>query len=253
MKFQGKIALVTGATRGVGKIIAEKFALEGASVVIISRTFPEAHKVAQDITGEGFRATAIQVDVSKGTEVEAMINEVIAKYGKIDILVNNAAIFAESALIMDMEEEEWDRIMNINLKGVFNCSKAVIRHMVKQRSGKIVNVTSFTGKTGRVVYSTFGNPTKAHYCASKAGIISLTKSLAFELAPHNINVNAVAPGSIAPEGTEKEKKDMITPLVPLGRMGTSEDVAAAVLFLASPEASFITGEIMDVNGGTLMD
>jgi len=253
MKFQGKIALVTGATRGVGKIIAEKFALEGASVVIISRTFPEAHKVAQDITGEGFRATAIQVDVSKGTEVEAMINEVIAKYGKIDILVNNAAIFAESVLIMDMEEEEWDRIMNINLKGVFNCSKAVIRHMVKQRSGKIVNVTSFTGKTGRVVYSTFGNPTKAHYCASKAGIISLTKSLAFELAPHNINVNAVAPGSIAPEGTEKEKKDMITPLVPLGRMGTSEDVAAAVLFLASPEASFITGEIMDVNGGTLMD
>jgi 3-oxoacyl-[acyl-carrier protein] reductase len=253
MKFQGKIALVTGATRGVGKIIAEKFALEGASVVIISRTFPEAHRVAQEITGEGFRATAIQADVSKGAEVEAMINDVIAKYGKIDILVNNAAIFAESVLIMDMEEEEWDRIMNINLKGVFNCSKAVIRHMVKQGSGKIVNLTSFTGKTGRVVYSTFGNPTKAHYCASKAGIISLTKSLAFELAPHNINVNAVAPGSIAPEGTEKEKKDMITPLVPLGRMGTSEDVAAAVLFLASPEASFITGEIMDVNGGTLMD
>ena len=253
MKFQGKIALVTGATRGVGKIIAEKFALEGASVVIISRTFPEAHTVAQEITRKGFRATAIQADVSKGAEVEAMINEVIAKYGKIDILVNNAAIFAESVLIMDLEEEEWDRIMSINLKGVFNCSKAVIRHMVKQRSGKIVNVTSFTGKTGRVVYSTFGNPTKAHYCASKAGIISLTKSLAFELAPHNINVNAVAPGSIAPEGTEKGKKDMITPLVPLGRMGTSEDVTAAVLFLASPEASFITGEIMDVNGGTLMD
>jgi 3-oxoacyl-[acyl-carrier protein] reductase len=253
MKFQGKIALVTGATRGVGKIIAEKFALEGASVVIISRTFPEAHGVAQEMTGEGFRATAIQADVSKGAEVETMINEVIAKYGKIDILVNNAAVFAESVLIMDLEEEEWDRIMSINLKGVFNCSKAVIRHMVKQRSGKIVNVTSFTGKTGRVVYSIFGNPTKAHYCASKAGIISLTKSLAFELAPHNINVNAVAPGSIAPEGTEKGKKDMITPLVPLGRMGTSEDVTAAVLFLASPEASFITGEIMDVNGGTLMD
>ncbi|MFQ5821307.1 MAG: SDR family NAD(P)-dependent oxidoreductase [Candidatus Heimdallarchaeota archaeon] len=253
MKFQGKIALVTGATRGVGKIIAEKFAFEGASVVIISRTFPEAHRVAQEMTGGGFRATAIQADVSKGAEVEVMINEVVAKYGKIDILVNNAAIFAESVLIMDLEEEEWDRIMNINLKGVFNCSKAVIRHMVKQRSGKIVNVTSFTGKTGRVVYSTFGNPTKAHYCASKAGIISLTKSLAFELAPHNINVNAVAPGSIAPEGTEKKKRDMITPLVPLGRMGTSEDVAAAVLFLASPKASFITGEIMDINGGTLMD
>jgi len=253
MRFQGKIALVTGAARGVGKVIAERFAQEGASVVINDIDLQEANGVAQKMTREGFGATAMRADVSKGTEVEAMIDEVIGKYGRIDILVNNAGVFAESVLIMDLEEEEWDRIMNINLKGVFNCSKAVIRHMIKQRSGRIVNVTSFTGKTGRVVYGTVGNPTKAHYCASKAGIISLTKSLAFELAPHNININAVAPGSIAPEGTEEEKKDMITPLVPLGRMGTSEDVAAAVLFLASPEASFITGEIMDVNGGTLMD
>lgn len=253
MRFKGKIALVTGAARGVGRVIAERFAQEGASVVINDIDLQEADRIAQEITREGFPATAIQADVSQGTEVEAMISEVIAKNGKIDILVNNAAVFAKAVLIMDLEEEEWDRVMNINLKGVFNCSKAVIRQMIKQKSGKIVNVTSFTGKTGRVVYSTFGNPTKAHYCASKAGIISLTKSLAFELAPHNINVNAVAPGSIAPEGTEKGKKDMITPLVPLGRMGTSEDVATAVLFLASPEASFITGEIMDVNGGTLMD
>ncbi len=253
MRFQGKIALVTGAGRGLGKVIAKEFAQEGASVVINDVDLQEANGVAQGMTRDGFEAMAVEADVSKGTEVEAMIDDVIAEYGKIDILVNNAAVFGESVLIMDLEEEEWDRAMNINLKGVFNCSKAVIRHMIKQKSGKIVNVTSFTGKTGRVVYSTFGNPTKAHYCASKAGIISLTKSLAFELAPHNINVNAVAPGSIAPEGTEKGKKDMITPLVPLGRMGTSEDVAAAVLFLASPEASFITGEIMDVNGGTLMD
>jgi len=168
-------------------------------------------------------------------------------------LVNNAAVFAESVLIMELEEKEWDRVMNINLKSVFNCSKAVMRRMINQKSGKIINIASFVGKTGRVVYSKFGTPTKAHYCASKAGVISLTKSLAFELAAHNIKVNAVAPGSIAPEGTEKEKKDMITPLVPLGRMGTSEDVAAAVLFLASSEASFITGEIVDINGGTLMD
>jgi len=253
MRFQGKIALVTGAARGVGKVIAERFAQEGASVVINDIDLKEADGVAQGMTREGFGAIALRADVSKGTEVEAMMDEVIGKYGRIDILVNNAGVFAQSVLIMDLQEEEWDRIMNINLKGVFNCSKAVIRHMIKQGAGRIVNVTSFTGKTGRVVYSTVGNPTKAHYCASKAGIISLTKSLAFELAPHDITVNAVAPGSIAPEGTEEGKKDMITPLVPLGRMGTSEDVAAAVLFLASPEASFITGEIMDVNGGTLMD
>jgi 3-oxoacyl-[acyl-carrier protein] reductase len=253
MRFQGKIALVTGAARGVGKVIAKEFAQKGASVVINDIDLQEANGVAQEMTREGFEAMAAKADVSKGTEVEAMINEVIAKYGKIDILVNNAAVFAESVLIMELEEEEWDRVMNINLKGVFNCSKAVMRNMINQKSGKIINIASFVGKTGRVVYSKFGTPTKAHYCASKAGIISLTKSLAFELAPHNINVNAVAPGSIAPEGTEKGKKDMITPLVPLGRMGTSEDVAAAVLFLASSEASFITGEIMDINGGTLMD
>ncbi len=253
MRFQGKIVLVTGAARGVGKVIAKAFAQKGASVIINDIDLQEANGVAQEMTREGFEAMAAKADVSRGSEVEAMINEVIAKYGKIDILVNNAAVFAESVLIMELEEEEWDRVMNVNLKGVFNCSKAVMRNMINQKSGKIINIASFVGKTGRVVYSKFGTPTKAHYCASKAGVISLTKSLAFELAPHNINVNAVAPGSIDPGGTEKGKRDMITPLVPLGRMGTSEDVAAAVLFLASPEASFITGEIMDVNGGTLMD
>ncbi|NIS63100.1 MAG: SDR family NAD(P)-dependent oxidoreductase, partial [Proteobacteria bacterium] len=232
MRFQGKIVLVTGAARGVGKVIAKAFAQKGASVIINDIDLQEANGVAQEMTREGFEAMAAKADVSRGSEVEAMINEVIAKYGKIDILVNNAAVFAESVLIMELEEEEWDRVMNVNLKGVFNCSKAVMRNMINQKSGKIINIASFVGKTGRVVYSKFGTPTKAHYCASKAGVISLTKSLAFELAPHNINVNAVAPGSIDPGGTEKGKRDMITPLVPLGRMGTSEDVAAAVLFLA---------------------
>jgi 3-oxoacyl-[acyl-carrier protein] reductase len=253
MRFQGEIALVTGAARGVGKVIATRFAQEGATVVINDVDLQEANGLAQRVARKGFQAIAVRADVSMSAEVEAMSKTVINRYGKIDILVNNAAVFAESVPIIELDEEEWDRVMNINLKGVFNCSKAVMRHMIKQKSGKIINLASFVGKTGRVVYSKFGTPTKAHYCASKAGVISLTKSLAFELAPYNINVNAVAPGSIAPEGTEEEKKDMITPLVPLGRMGTSEDVAAAVLFLASSEASFITGEIMDINGGTLMD
>lgn len=253
MRFQGKVAIVTGGSKGIGKAIAKQLAHEGASVVINGRDMNALEEATQEIRREGGQITAIQADVSKSEDVKAMIDKVIEDYDRIDILINNAAVFAESVRIMDLEEEEWDRIMTTNLKGVFLCAKAVIKHMVKQKSGKIVNMTSFTGKTGRVVYSTFGGPTKAHYCASKAGIISLTKSLAYELAPYNINVNGVAAGSVAPEGTPEEKKEMIIPLVPLGRMGESQDVAAAVLFLASPDASFITGEIMDVNGGTFMD
>lgn len=253
MRFQGKIALVTGGARGIGKVIATSFAHEGAIVVINDINLQASEKLAQELRHKGFQVLAFKADVSKGAEVEAMIHKVIEECDKIDVLINNAAVFAESLPIVEIKEEEWDRVMDANLKGVFNCSKAVIKHMMKQMSGKIINITSFTGKTGRVVYSTFGSPTKAHYCASKAGVISLTKSLAFELAPYNVNVNAVAAGSIATEATEEQKKRMITPLVPLGRVGQSEDVAAAVLFLASSEASFITGEILDVNGGTLMD
>ena len=253
MKFQGKVVLITGAARGVGMVITKKFAQEGATVIINDIDLLEGERVAKQINHKGFKAFVVKADVSKSAEVEAMIDKVINSYGGIDILINNAAVFARSVPIVELEEEEWDRVMSINLKSVFNCCKAVIRNMTKRRSGKIINITSFTGKTGRVVYATFANPTKAHYCASKAGIISLTKSLAFELAPYNINVNAVAPGSIATESTDEEKKKMIIPLVPLGRIGTPEDVASAVLFLASPEASFITGEILDVNGGTLMD
>lgn len=253
MRFKGKVAIVTGGSKGLGKVIAKQLVQEGASAVINGRDPNALEKAVQEIRQEGGRITAIQADVSKSGDVKTMIDKIIEDHGRIDILINNAAVFAESVRIMDLEEEEWDRIMTTNLKGVFLCAKAAIKQMIKQKSGKIVNMTSFTGKTGRVVYSTFGSPTKAHYCASKAGIISLTKSLAYELAPHNINVNGVAAGSVAPEGTPEEKKEMIIPLVPLGRMGTSEDVSAATLFLASDESSFITGEILDVNGGTLMD
>ena len=253
MRFKGKVAIVTGGSKGLGKVIAKQLAQEGAATVINGRNMNALEKATQEIRQDGGQINAIQADVSNSGDVETMIDKVIEDHGRIDILINNAAVFAESVRIMDLEEEEWDRIMTTNLKGVFLCAKAVIKQMLMQKSGKIVNMTSFTGKTGRVVYSTFGNPTKAHYCASKAGIISLTKSLAYELAPYNINVNGVAAGSVAPAGTPEEKKEMIIPLVPLGRMGTSEDVSAATLFLASEESSFITGEILDVNGGTLMD
>ncbi|MBW2028114.1 MAG: SDR family oxidoreductase [Deltaproteobacteria bacterium] len=253
MDFADQIAIVTGAARGVGKEIARRFVQSGAFTILIDIDLKETEQVAQQLNEGGPHAQAFRSDVSKIHEVEKVFNQVIDQYGRIDILVNNAAVFAESVLIMDIEDQEWDRVLNTNLKGVFNCSKAVIRQMIKQKSGRIINLTSFVGKTGRVVYSKVGTPTKAHYCASKAGIISLTRSLAYELAPHNINVNAVAPGSIATEATDKEKRGMITPLVPLGRMGGVDDVAAAVLFLASPDASFITGETININGGTLMD
>lgn len=253
MRFKEKIAIVTGGSKGLGKVMAKQLVQEGASVVINGRDMNALEGAVQDIKACGEKISAIQTDVSNSDDVHAMVEKVIQKHGRIDILINNAAVFAESVRIMDLEEEEWDRVMTTNLKGVFLCSKAVIKQMIKQKYGKIVNQTSFTGKTGRVVYSTFGGPTKAHYCASKAGIISLTQSLAYELAPYNINVNGVAAGSVAPAGTPEEKQKMIIPLVPLGRMGTSEDVSAATLFLASDESSFITGEILDVNGGTLMD
>jgi len=253
MRFKGQVAIVTGGSRGLGKVIAKQLLQEGASVVINGREMNTLEEAVQELKQSGGQITSLQADISKSEDVNAMVEKVIKKYGRIDILINNAAVFAESVRIVDLEEDEWDRIMTNNLKGVFLCSKAVIKQMIKQKAGKIVNMTSYTGKTGRVVYSVVGGPTKAHYCASKAGIISLTKSLAYELAPYNINVNAVAAGSVAPEGTPEEKKEMIIPLVPLGRMGSSEDVSAATLFLASGESSFITGEILNVNGGTLMD
>jgi len=253
MRFKEKIAIVTGGSRGLGKVIAEQLVQEGATVIINGRDLNALEEATQEIKKFGENVSAIQTDVSVSKEVNDMIAQVINEHQRVDILINNAAVFAESTKIMDLEEEEWDRVITTNLKSVFLCSKAVIKQMIAQKYGKIINQTSFTGKTGRVVYSTFGGPTKAHYCASKAGIISLTQSLAYELAPYNINVNGVAAGSVAPKGTPLEKQKMIIPLVPLGRMGTSEDVSAATLFLASDESSFITGEILDVNGGTLMD
>jgi len=253
MTFKDHIVFITGGARGVGKVIAFQFAKEHASVIINDIDLSGAEAVAQEITQIGGLAKAVKADVSESSQVNRMVDQILSEFGRIDILINNAAVFAESVMVADLTDEEWFRVMHSNLDSVFYCSRAVIPHMIDQKSGKIVNLTSFTGKTGRVVYSRAGTPTKAHYCASKAGIISLTKSLAYELAPHNINVNAVAPGSIVTESADEEKKRMLKELVPLGRVGTADDVVGAVLFLASDQASFISGEIMDINGGTLMD
>jgi 3-oxoacyl-[acyl-carrier protein] reductase len=253
MRFKERVVLITGAVRGIGWGIAQRFAGEGARVVINDIEEDLLTNRSQVLSKQGFDACGIRADVSKGAEVEAMIGEILHRFGTLDVLVNNAAIFNGSKLILDIEEEDWDRVMAVNLKGVFNCSKAAARHMLKKREGRIVNLSSLIGKTGRVIFGDPGTPSWASYAASKAGIIALTKSMAFEWAPFNVYVNAVAPSYIETEKTTPDQAERVAPRVPLGKIGTPDDVASAVLFLASDEASYITGEILDVNGGVMMD
>lgn len=251
--LENEICLVTGGARGLGKAIAFKLMHHGAQVVINDIDKEESDNVVELIKQKGGKASSFLADVANLDEVQTMVESIENSVGPLDILVNNAAVFAEAIPFVEIADEEWDRLMAVNLKGVFNCMKVVGKRMLSRKKGNIINISSFTGKTGRVVYSKIGEPTKAHYCASKAGIISLTKSLAFELAPYGIRVNCVAPGAVRNDATSAEKMMVINPLVPLGRMGTPDEVAAAVAFLVSPEAAFTTGEIFDINGGILMD
>ena len=244
MKLSNRVAIVTGAAQGIGKAIAVVLAQNGADVVVADLNIEKAQKTANEVSKSGRRALPIQVDVSSSRQVSDMVNKTLEKFGKIDILVNNAGII-ELISIFDITEKQWDRIMSVNLKGTFLCSRAVLDVMAKSRSGKIINIASDAGKNGSSLPA-------AHYAASKAGIICLTKSLARELAPLGIKVNAVSPGLIETDMTN----DIITQRkanIPVGRVGKPEDVAGAVLFLASDDADYITGEILDVNGGLIMD
>ena len=253
MRFEERVVLITGGARGIGWGIAQRFAREGGRVVINDIDKDLLASRSQVLKDQGFDACGIRADVSKGPEVEAMIGEILDRFVTLDVLINNAAIFNGSKLILDIEEEDWDRVMAVNLKGVFNCGKAAGRHMIKKREGRIVNLSSLIGKTGRVIFGDPGMPSWASYAASKAGIIALTKSMAFEWAPFNVYVNDVAPSYIETEKTTLDQAERVASRVPLGRIGTPDDVASAVLFLASDEASYITGEILDVNGGVMMD
>jgi len=248
MNLVNKVAIVTGAGRGIGKAIAIALAREGANVIVNDTDIKRAEEVVKEIESLGRQALAIQADVSDTKEVNRMVQIVIRKFKKVDILINNAGIIRRGS-IEDLKEEDWDRVIDVNLKGAFNCAKAVVGIMKKQRYGKIINISSITGKIGDLASAPC-------YGASKAGMTCLAKSLARELAPYRINVNVIAPHAIetdmSKEWSEEKRKNIIAD-IPLGRLGEPEDVAEAVIFLVSDKAKFITGEVLDLNGGCLMD
>ena len=248
MQLRQKVAIVTGGACGIGKTISQTLAKEGAHVIVCDIDYGLAQNTVNDIKNQGFAASAVRMDVSCGEEVKRVFKNILNKFTRIDILINNAGI-CSLIPIEDITEQEWDRIMNVNLKGTFLCSQAVLESMMNQKSGKIVNIVSIAGKVGGIL-------TGAHYSASKAGVICLTKSLALRLAPYKINVNAVAAGPIKSQMTDTfppDKRAKLAQSIPLGGFGEPQDVANAVLFLVSNKAKYITGEILDVNGGLLMD
>lgn len=247
MNLTGKTALVTGGSRGIGRSIALAFANQGANVIINYTSNEEsAAKVIEEIKSFNVKALAVKANVSNAEEINDMMDKIEEMFDGIDILVNNAGITRDN-LFIRMKEEDWDQVMDINLKGVFLCTKAVIRKMIKQKYGKIINLSSVVGVVG--------NPGQANYCASKAGVIGFTKSLAKEIAGKNITVNAIAPGFIETDMTKalpENVKESMLEIIPMKKYGKPEDIANLVLFLSSDNASYITGQVIHVDGGMAM-
>jgi 3-oxoacyl-[acyl-carrier protein] reductase len=246
MKLAGKNALITGAAQGIGKSIALMLAAEGANVGIADVNMESAGTTAEEVAAKGVKSKAYRLDVSNQKEVSAAFKAFTEDFGSMEILVNNAGI-TKDGLLMRMKEEDWDAVININLKGSFLCSKEAVRIMAKQRYGKIISISS--------VVAFMGNPGQANYSSSKAGLIGLTKTIAREYAARGIRANAVAPGFIQTAMTEvlpDEVKAEMKRAIPLSEFGTPDDVASAVLFLASPESDYITGQVIHVNGGMYM-
>ena len=243
MQLKDKVALVTGSAQGIGKAIALALAQAGANIIVSDINFELASRTAEEIQKTGVKAVSQKMNVADPPDVEAGVKKAVEEMGRIDILVNNAGI-TKDTLFVRMKKEDWDLVLSINLTGVFNLCKAIAPLMMKQRSGKIINIASIVGEMGNVGQS--------NYSASKAGVIGLTKTLARELAPRGITVNAIAPGFIQTAMTDKIPEDIKKKMleqVPLGKLGQPEDVAAAALFLASGAADYVTGQILNVNGG----
>ena len=245
-KLEGKVALVTGGARGIGKAICERLAAEGAAIAVVDIMLDVAQATADEFCSKGINAKAYAANVAKMEDADATVAAVVKDFGRLDILVNNAGITRDT-LMLRMTEQDWDAVIAVNLKGTFNFTKAVVRPMMKQRAGKIVNIASVVGR--------MGNIGQANYSASKAGVIALAKTTAKEFASRNIQVNAVAPGYIITDMTGKlsqEATDMFLKIIPAGRGGTPADVANVVCFLSSPDSDYVTGQVINVDGGMLM-
>ena len=248
MKLENKISIVTGAARGIGRATAMLFGEEGSTVVVADIDMEGARKTADEMGEKGNKAYPVMVNLSDIGDIQSMISDIKEKYGDIHILVNNAGVFSKTQ-IPDMTEEEWDRVMDVNLKGAFFLSKEVFPVMIKQQYGKIVNVSSLSAKRG-------GFTSGINYGVSKAGLISVTKYMANFGGRHGINVNAIVPGFVDTEmfqQNSEEKKKAVINSIPIGRVASTEEVAKAILFLSSEDSDYITGEILDINGGVLMD
>jgi 3-oxoacyl-[acyl-carrier protein] reductase len=246
MSLQGKTAIVTGAAQGIGRAIAECLAEAGADIAVADLDPGRSVETVASIERLGRKALNIKVNVADANETKAMVEEVLKTWGKVDILVNNAGI-TRDGLLLRMKEEDWNLVLQINLNGTFNCTKAVLQSMTKQRYGRIVNIASIVG--------VIGNAGQANYSASKAAVIGFTKTVGREYASRNVTVNAVAPGFIdtaMTHGLSADVKDTLLKQIPLGRLGTPADIAAAVRFLVSEDAAYITGHVLHVNGGMLM-
>ena len=246
MKLEGRVAFVTGAAQGIGRAIALALAEDGADLVLGDLNLEKLEATAREVEGLGRKALAIHLDVSSSDSVQAAVAKTLETWGKIDILVNNAGITKDN-LVLRMKSQDWDAVLGVNLNGAFHCIRTVLPGMVKQRYGRIVNIASVVAQSG--------NPGQANYIASKAGVIGLTKAVASEVGSRNITVNAVAPGFIVSAMTEKlpeAVRERMLAMIPLGRMGTDRDVAGGVRFLVSEEAGYITGHVLNINGGMYM-
>ena len=245
--LESKVALVTGASRGIGKAIALELGRQGAVVIGTATSADGAHSISRNLAGAGIKGSGMAMNVNDAAQIETALGAIQKQFGDIAILVNNAGITRDN-LLLRMKDEEWDDIMSTNLKSVFRLSKLVLRGMMKARFGRIINITSVVGATG--------NAGQANYAASKSGVVGFSKSLAREVGSRNITVNCIAPGFIDTDMTRAlsgEQRDALVRQIPLGRLGAAEDVAAAVVFLASPGASYVTGCTLHVNGGMFMD